>query len=116
MMAAVACCFFASHDDPVPAILQFANWTVVAVVLMAVYQFAMFPMVHDFEILALVLAPVFLLFGVLIAMPATVGIGLALAANGSTIMALQSSFSADFASPTPTATSPCCSACTRPPS
>ncbi len=98
MLAAVACCFFASRDDPVPAILQFANWTFVAVVIMAVYQFALFPMAHDFEILALVLAPTFLLFGVLIAVPATMGIGLALAANGSTLIALQSSFNADFAS------------------
>ena len=98
MLASVACCFFASRDDPVPAILQFANWTFVAVVIMAIYQFALFPMAHDFEILVLLLAPAFLLFGVLIAMPATVGIGLALAANGSTLIALQSSFNADFAS------------------
>ncbi len=98
MLASVACCFFASRDDPVPAILQFANWTFVAVVIMAIYQFALFPMAHDFEILVLLLAPSFLLFGVLIAMPATMGIGLALAANGSTLIALQSSFNADFAS------------------
>jgi uncharacterized membrane protein YccC len=97
MLAAVACCFFASRDDPVPAILQFANWTAVSVVLMSVYQFALFPMAHDFEILVLLLAPTFLVFGVLIAMPATMGIGLALAANGSTIIALQGSFNADFA-------------------
>ena len=96
MMAAVACCFFASRDDPVPAILQFATWTGVAVALMAVYQFAIFPLVHDFEILTLVLAPALLLFGVLISMPATMGIGMALAANGTTVLALQGSFSADF--------------------
>ena len=44
---------------------------------MAVYQFAIFPMVHDFEILVLVLAPLFLVVGVLISMPKTAGTGLA---------------------------------------
>ena len=53
---------------------------------------------HDFEILALVLAPTLLLFGVLISMPRTMGIGLALAANGSTTLALQGAFNADFGS------------------
>ena len=98
MMAAVACCFFASQDNPVPAILQFANYTIVAVVLMAVYQFAIFPMVHDFEVLVLVLAPMFLIVGVLIAMPRTMGKGLAIAANGATVLALQSTYGADFQS------------------
>ncbi|MCW6508152.1 FUSC family protein [Lichenifustis flavocetrariae] len=96
MMAAVACCFFAAQDDPVPAILQFANYTGVAVVLMAVYQFAIFPLVHDFEILVLVLAPMFLIVGTLISMPKTAGRGLAIAANGSTVLALQSTYGADF--------------------
>ena len=98
MMAAVACCFFASQDDPVPAILQFANYTGVAVVLMAVYQFAIFPAVHDFEMVILVLSPLFLVVGTLIAMPKTMGKGLAIAANGATVLALQSTYGADFQS------------------
>ena len=98
MMAAVACCFFAAQDDPVPAILQFANYTFVAVVLMAIYQFAVFPMVHDFEMLVLALAPMFLIVGTLISMPNTMGKGLAIAANGSTVLALQSTYGADFTS------------------
>ncbi|WP_131194937.1 FUSC family protein [Lichenihabitans psoromatis] len=98
MLAAVACCFFASRDDPVPAILQFANWSGVAVLIMAVYQFAILPTVHDFEMLVLVLAPTFLVIGALIARPTTMGIGLALAANGAAVLALQSNLgSSDFA-------------------
>ena len=54
-------------------------------------------MVHDFAILALVLAPAFLFFGLLIANPATYGTGMALAANGATLMSLQDTYSADFA-------------------
>ena len=98
MMAAVACSFFAAQDDPVPAILQFANYTLIAVIAMAVYQFAVFPMVHDFEVLVLVLAPMFLVVGTMIAMPATMGKGLAIAANGATVLALQSTYGADFQS------------------
>ena len=98
MMAAVACCFFASQDDPAPAILQFAAYSGFAVVMMAAYQFAVFPMVHDFEVLVLVLAPMFLAVGVMISMPKTAGRGLAISANGATVLALQSTYGADFQS------------------
>jgi uncharacterized membrane protein YccC len=96
-MAAVACCFFAAQDNPTPAIMDFLRWTVVAVVLDAVYLFAVLPMVNGFEMLVLVLAPAFLLFGVLVARPATTPAGLALAANSATLLSLQATYSADFA-------------------
>ncbi|HST76690.1 MAG TPA: FUSC family protein [Acetobacteraceae bacterium] len=96
-MAGVACCIFAALDDPVPAILSFLFYAVVAIAIDAVYLFAVLPMVHDFVILALVLAPAFLFFGLLIANPATYGTGMALAANGATLMSLQDTYSADFA-------------------
>jgi uncharacterized membrane protein YccC len=97
-MAAVACCFFATMDDPVPAILNFLRWTVVAIVTDAVYLFAVLPLVHDFVPLMLVLAPTFLIFGLLAARPSTAPIGLALAANGATLMGLQARYGADFPS------------------
>ena len=97
-MAAIACCFFATQDDPVPAILTFLRWTAVAVLVDGVYLFAILPSVHDFSMLVLVLAPAFLLFGVVIARPATSVAGLALAVVGATLMGLQSSYTGDFAS------------------
>ncbi len=96
-MAAVACCFFAALDDPVPAILSFLFYSLVAIAIVAVYLFAVLPMVHDFVILALVLAPAFLFFGLLSANPATYAAGMALAANGATLMSLQDTYNADFA-------------------
>jgi uncharacterized membrane protein YccC len=96
-MAAVVCCFFAGQDDPGVGIASFLRWTIVAVLVDAAYLFAVLPMVDGFAMLALVLAPSFLLFGLLAARPATAPIGLALAANGATLMALQSTYSADFA-------------------
>ena len=96
-MCAVACCFFAAQDDPAPAIFRFMRWTVVAVVVDAIYLFAVLPAIDGFAMLVVALAPVFLLYGWLIARPATNSAGMALAVNGATLLALQSTYSADFA-------------------
>jgi uncharacterized membrane protein YccC len=97
-MAAVACSFFATRDNPVPAIVGFLTWSVVAVVIDALILFALLPQASSFEMLMLALAPIFLVYGILIARPATMPIGLALAANGSTLLGIQSAYAADFAS------------------
>ena len=96
-LTAIAVSFFATQDDPVPSILKFLGATVVALVIDAVYLFAILPLVHDFEMLVLVLAPVFLLLGLLMAMPATAPIGGPIAFIAATQLALSSSYSADFA-------------------
>ncbi len=98
MMAAVATSFFSSRDDPAPGIIEFAVWSAVAIALMGVYLFAVLPFAGTFEMVVLALTPGFILCGVMIAMPSTAGKGLALAANGSTLLALQGSYNADFAS------------------
>ena len=98
MMAAVATSFFSSRDDPAPGIIEFAVWSAVAIVLMGFYLFAVLPFANTFEMVVLALAPGFIICGVMIAMPRTAGKGLALAANGSTLLALQGSYNADFAS------------------
>ncbi|MDA9430757.1 FUSC family protein [Bradyrhizobium sp. CCBAU 51627] len=98
MMAAVACSFFAAQDEPARFIRSFGLWSLVAIVVVAVYLFALVPAISHLEVLALALAPTFLLYGFLIARPATAGTGMALAANTATLLALQSTYSADFAS------------------
>ncbi len=95
-LAAVACCFFAALDDPVPAIVQFLTWSVVAVLVDAALLFAILPAADGFPMLALALAPPFLLFGTLTAMPQTAAIGMALTANGATLLSLQSTYNAQF--------------------
>jgi uncharacterized membrane protein YccC len=97
-MVAVACSFFATLDDPVPALVQFLTWSLVGVTLDGILLFGILPAVTHFATLALVLAPPFLFGGVLIAMPATTGGGRALTANGATLLALESSYAADFPS------------------
>ena len=63
MMAAVFCSFFATMDDPVPAINNFMKFTILSAPISAVYVLVLLPLVHDFGMLVLVCAPVFLLVG-----------------------------------------------------
>lgn len=88
-MVAVACSFFAAQDDPAPAIFRFLRGTVATVIVDGVYLFTM---------LVVAVAPAFLHFGWLTARPATGSLGVTLGANGATFLALQSTYSADFAS------------------
>jgi uncharacterized membrane protein YccC len=94
--AAVGCSFFAAQDDPAPAILQFLRYVLISVAIGAVYLFVILPKVAAFEMLALVFAPVFLLFGVLIAMPATNFLGMAITVNVAAMLTLSSVYNADF--------------------
>ena len=97
MMAAIGCSFFANMDDPSTGLRDFAKWTLVATVIIAAYLFAILPAISNVEVLVFALAPSFLIFGYLIARPATFFIGMMLAANTATMMALQETYSADFA-------------------
>ncbi|WP_050386324.1 FUSC family protein [Bradyrhizobium pachyrhizi] len=98
MMAAVACSFFAAQDEPARSIRAFGLFSLVAIVIVAIYQFALVPGISHVEVLIAALAPTFLLYGYLIARPKTAPVGMALAANTATLLALQSTYSADFAS------------------
>ncbi|AWN36365.1 FUSC family protein [Methylobacterium radiodurans] len=97
MMAAVACSFFAAQDDPAPFILGFANSAIVGALGAGAYLFAVLPLATSFEMLALALAPGLLLCGVFMTQPRTAPLAMGAAVNGSTMIALQSSYSADFA-------------------
>ncbi|HMO28648.1 FUSC family protein [Enterovirga sp.] len=98
MMTAVGCCIFASLDDPAPSILTFANSAVVAATAAGIYLFGILPLLTTFEQLAIAFAPYLIVCGLLMTRPQTALIGLSLAANSISVMALQSRYSADFAS------------------
>lgn len=97
MMAAVACCFFAAQDDPAPSIVGFANSAVVGGVGSAVYLFAVLPLATSFEMLALALAPGLILCGLCMTQPRTAPVAMGAAVNGSAMIALQGSYTGDFA-------------------
>lgn len=99
MMASVGCCFFAAQDDPAPSILGFANSAVLGAVVAAIYLFAVLPQATSFEMLALALAlaPALILCGVCMTQPRTAPMAMGAAVNGSAVIALQSSYTGDFA-------------------
>ena len=96
-LSAVACAFFAAQDDPAPSIVAFLWGAIAALVIDAIYLFAILPQVHDFEMLVLALAPVFLIIGALASMPATARTFAPLGLLIAILLALSSSYSADFA-------------------
>ncbi|MGJ7571852.1 FUSC family protein [Variovorax sp. RB2P76] len=69
MMAAVFCCFFATMDDPVPAIHGFLKWTLWSVPISALYVLVLMPTVQDFGMLVAICAPLFLLLGLYLPRP-----------------------------------------------
>jgi len=97
IMAAVFCCFFAAMDDPVPAIKNFGVFCLLSLPLAAVYMFAVLPSIDGFPMLLLVMAPPLLALGLYIPNPATMGSALAVLLGFCNALALQETFSADFA-------------------
>jgi uncharacterized membrane protein YccC len=97
-LAAAACCLFATLDDPAPALKSFLASVVLAVLAVGIGLFGILPRVHDFEILALVLAAFFIPVGLLTTIPATQPLGTALGFLTATLLSLQSTYSADFVS------------------
>ena len=98
VLAAVGCSFFANQDDPVPAIRQFLYCSVLAIGIDVVLLFAVLPQATTFEMLILALGAVFIPAGLLITRPRTAIAGLSITAIGGTLLAIQGTFSADFAS------------------
>ena len=95
-LVAIACAFFAAQDDPAPNIVAFLVAAVIAIVIDAIYLFAILPRAHDFEMLVLAFAPVFLILGIMASMPATARAGGPIAFIAATQLALSSSYDADF--------------------
>ncbi len=98
VMGAVFCCFFAAMDDPVPAIKNFGLFSLVALPVAALYMFAVLPAIDGFPLLVATMAPVLLFLGLYIPNPKTAGSALAVLMGFCNALALQETFSADFAS------------------
>jgi uncharacterized membrane protein YccC len=94
----VFCCFFAAMDDPVPAIKSFGLFSLLSLPLAALYMFAVLPAIDGFPLLLAVMAPPLLFLGLYIPNPKTMGAALAVIMGFANALALQESFSADFAS------------------
>ncbi len=98
MMAGVFCCFFATMDDPVPAIKSFVKFTLWSMPVSAFYILVVLPAVHSYEMLVLTLAPVFLVAGAYMARPATMGNALAFLIGVAGTLSLQDTGPLDMTS------------------
>jgi uncharacterized membrane protein YccC len=96
MMAAVYSSFYATQDDPGPALLAFMGWTIVSLPIAALYLFAILPAIDGFPMLVLALAPVFLVLGYMQADPRQVSKAMPLILGVAAALSLQETFNADF--------------------
>ena len=95
--AAIGCSLFARLDRPTPMIRSAAVGILVALPFAAIYAFAIFPLIDGFPMLALVLAPVFLIFSFMQAIEKLEGAGVVLAVAFSGALALNETYVSDFA-------------------
>ncbi len=97
LMAAVFCSFFATLDDPAPAINGFLKYfTVLSMPISAIYVLVLLPLVHDFGMLVLVCAPTLLVLGCVAARPTTSANGLAMIFGVAGTLALHDTASDDL--------------------
>jgi uncharacterized membrane protein YccC len=98
LMAAIACSFFASQDDPAPSILGFLIFTTLSLPVAALYLFAILPGIDGFSLLVLSLAPVLLPLGYFMADPVMGRVATPFMLGIVASLSLTETFNADFAS------------------
>nr|WP_210278135.1 FUSC family protein [Phyllobacterium myrsinacearum] len=98
MMTAVASSFFAAMDRPAPFIFKMLVWSAISLAIAFLYLFAILPALSGYEMLVLAFAPPFLFIGILIPRAQFNMIGMLLAVNTASFVAMQNRFSADFTS------------------
>jgi len=96
--AAIGASLFAALDNPAAPILPAVAGILFALPFAALYEFALFPRIHGFPSLALVLSPALLLFSFMQTFKRLEGTALVLAIAFSGALALAPSYQADFAS------------------
>ena len=98
LFAAVIGSFLAGIDDPRPVTRDFSKLILIAIAVSGIYTFGVLPRITTLELLIAALMPIFVLFGWMAARPATARVGSLLAIFTSVQLALESSYSASFAS------------------
>lgn len=96
VMAAVGCSIMSSQDSPARALAGFTRYTVLAALVAGVYLFAILPQIDGFPLLVAVLAPFFIIIGVLMTRPQTYAAGLALGVNAAVLLSIQHRYTGDF--------------------
>ncbi|HEY3694298.1 FUSC family protein [Phenylobacterium sp.] len=87
----------AAQENPVPAFTVFLRWSLVALAVVCLYEFAILPRVDGFVLLALVLAPAFIVSGYFMTRPTTALPALVVVLTLCNSLALTDRYTADFA-------------------
>jgi uncharacterized membrane protein YccC len=98
MGAAVFCSFFATLDDPVPAMHKFITALLWSLPVSTFYVLGVMPLAHDFGMLVVCVAPVFLVVGCYMARPASSLSALGMFFGVAGTLALQDTATADWVS------------------
>jgi uncharacterized membrane protein YccC len=69
LIAGVCCALFGSSDEPAPAVMKFFWGSLIGILIAAFYAYAIIPQVTSFALLILLLAPILLILGALLATP-----------------------------------------------
>ena len=96
LLAGVACALFGGLANPGIGIRRFLNGFLLGMVAAAVFNFAIFPRVTDFVMLAGVLAPLLLLFGSMLARPALAPFALGALLGFLNTVGIASTYQSDF--------------------
>jgi len=96
-LAGVYCALFAALDDPAPAIRGFGVMFAIATPVAALYEFAILPGIDGLPLLLLFISPIFLLSGMLMVERRTGPAATAFVIGFASDIALQETYSADFA-------------------
>lgn len=98
MSAPVFCSFFATLDDPVPAMHQFIRALLWSLPVSVFYVLGVMPLAQDFGMLVLCIAPLFLVIGCYMARPASSLAALGMFFGVAGTLALQDTANADLVS------------------
>ena len=96
-LAGVYCALFASLDDPAAAIKGFGVMFAIAIPLAGIFQFTVLPGIDGLPLLLFFIAPVFLVAGYFMVDRKTGGLATAFNIGFASALALQETYSADFA-------------------
>ncbi|SPL70961.1 FUSC family protein [Acinetobacter stercoris] len=96
MMAAIACSLFATFDSALPPLKLFMQSTVIAVAIVIFYSVMVLPGINSYEMLILVIAPVFIILGLFMTVPSKAFMSMVLAINLASLLGLKNEYHSDF--------------------
>lgn len=97
-VTSIACCFFATIDEPRPVARSFVRWSAICLAISSFYLFLVIPRAQTFETLTGMLAVPYLGIGVLITRPGFNLIAMLLSVNTASFANVQSVYDANFVS------------------